>query len=229
MGGGGWRQQLRARLWAALLGFLGFFPRTQPPSDGEDLLEAALEVSQTQIVAQLAEETSIDGATMGWLALLGALLAVDVAAKGLLHKWWWTPLVGVGAATVPCLISIFAAPPQFGPRIVPFYERYGGHASKAARTQLLADMYASFRTNGARIRSKRFRLRLAVMTTIVWLIGAALMITLDTPTKLKGHAKTTPHRQPDTRPASTCTRTGAGAVACASRHGVRLGASWFRL
>jgi hypothetical protein len=225
MGTGGWREQLRARLWAGLLGFLGFFPRTNPPSDdqAEDLLEAALEVSQTQVLAQLAEETSIDGETMGWLAFLGALLAVDVAAKDLLHKWWWTPLIGVAVAMVPCLISIFAAPPQLGPRIVPFYERFGGYESKAARTQLLADMYASFRANGIRVRGKRRRLRLAVVTTIVGLIGAALMITLDTPTKLRNHGTQTPaHRQRNTHPASARTRIGAGPIPGAYSHTVRL-------
>lgn len=194
-----------------------------PPREHEDLLEAALEVVQTQLLAQLAEETSIDGGTMGWLAFLGALLAVDVAAKGLLGKWWWTPLLGVGAATVPCLMSIFAGAPQLGPRIIPFYERYGGHESRVARTQLLADMYASFGKNGVRVGKKRCRLRIAVVITVIGLSGAALMITLDTPTKMRGHGtQTTPHRQRNTNSASTRASIRAGAIAGAPSHTLRL-------
>ena len=194
-----------------------------PPKEPEDLLEAALEVLQTQILAQLSEETSIDGQTMGWLAFLGALLAVDVAAKDLLHKWWWTPLVGVGLALVPCLYSFFASAPKLGPRIVPFYDKYGGGESKVVRTQLMADLYASFRKNGARVRGKRIRLRIAVAITIAGLVVAALMITLDTPTRMAGHGKTTPQRYPDATSAITAAGTGAGAINGTHGHNERLG------
>lgn len=213
------------RLIQALLWRLVFGPSVRTVSavnrEPEDLLEASLEVVQTQILAQLTEETSIDGQTMGWLAFLGALLAVDIAAKGFLSEWWWTPLVGVGAATVPCLWSLFSGAPQLGPRIVLFYERYGGHDAKAARTQLLADMYASFRRNGARVKWKRRRLRIAVLITIVGLSGAALMITLDTPTKLPGHG-TQNKSHGHAKSASARTRTGAGAISGADGHHERL-------
>jgi hypothetical protein len=48
------------------------------------LLDATLVLSQTQIMAQVADEASLDGRTMGLLAFNGALLAGDIAAKQLL-------------------------------------------------------------------------------------------------------------------------------------------------
>ena len=62
-------------------------------------LEATLELAQTQLLAQIADETSLDGRTVGILAFLGALLAVDVAAKDT----------------------------DLGPLSVTFYATYGGH------------------------------------------------------------------------------------------------------
>jgi hypothetical protein len=58
----------------------------------DELLRATLALAQTQLLAQLAGETSLDGRTMGVLAFNGALLAADVAARGSLSTWWWTQL-----------------------------------------------------------------------------------------------------------------------------------------
>lgn len=55
---------------------------------GDDLLDASLGLAQTQLLGQLADETSIDGRAMGVLAFSGALLAADVAAKDTLGRWW---------------------------------------------------------------------------------------------------------------------------------------------
>jgi sulfur-carrier protein adenylyltransferase/sulfurtransferase len=63
-----------------------------------DLLSATLDVAQAQLLAQIADETSLDGRTMGILAFHCALLAADVAAKELLGTWWWTPLVALSLA-----------------------------------------------------------------------------------------------------------------------------------
>jgi hypothetical protein len=131
------------------------------PREPEDLLEASLEVAQTQLLAQLAEETNIDGQAIGIVAFLGALLAVDVAAKGILGRWWWTPLVVVGVAVLPCLGSLYAGAPLLGPRGFEFYRTYGGHPSRLAREQLLADLDAAFGKNASRAKAKRLRLRLA--------------------------------------------------------------------
>lgn len=119
---------------------------------------------------------------MGILAFLGALLAVDVAAKDILGTWWWTPLVGVGLATLPCLRSILSKDTDLGPLSVTFYATYGGHPSTAAREQLLADLADAFENNAARVKTKRSSLRWALAIIAAGPIEASLMITLNRPT-----------------------------------------------
>ncbi len=210
------RAQLRARFWGAVLGFLGLLPERVEVSRSdrpEDLLEASLDLAQTQLLAQIADETSLDGRTMGVLAFLGALVAADVAAQGVLGKWWWTALIGVGLATMPCLYSVFARDTKLGPQSLTFYTTFGGYPSTVARQQLLADLDVAFRANSARVKRKRRCLRAAVCTTAVGLIGASLMVTLDTPTTMKGDGK--PNK---TTAAQAAPRLGAGTVGAAASH-----------
>jgi hypothetical protein len=42
--------------------------------EGDDLLDASLSLAHTQLVGQLADETSLDARTMGTLGFIGALL-----------------------------------------------------------------------------------------------------------------------------------------------------------
>lgn len=74
--------------------------------DQDRTLDATLAVAQTQILAQVTDEASLDGRNMGLLAFNGALLGGTLAAKTLLGTYWWTPLVAVGLATVPCLVGL---------------------------------------------------------------------------------------------------------------------------
>ena len=196
-----------------------------PAPEPEDLLEAALELAQTQILGQLEQETSIDGQTIGILAFLGALLAVDVAAKDVLGNFWWTPLVPVVAGMLPCFLSIFAGPPFLGPRAVEFYKTYGGHPSRAAREQLLADLGSHFAVNGVRATEKRLRLRQALVITFVGLVVAGLLITLDRPTTMKnnGNQGQSKASARNSRAPFSGANPGARALRAAPGHAIRLG------
>lgn len=81
-------------------------PETIGDIEQGQVLDAMLAFSETQILAQGAEEASIDGRTMGVLAFAGALLGGTLAAQGLLGPAWWTPLVPVGGASGLCLWSV---------------------------------------------------------------------------------------------------------------------------
>jgi hypothetical protein len=144
----------------------------------DELLDAALVLAQTQLLAQIADETSLDSRTMGILAFNGALLAADVAARGLLGTWWWTPLLALSLPTLMCLRSALAKETDLGPLAITFYASYGGQPSPAAREQLLADLGGAFEENADRVKSKTRRLRWALGILVAGLIVAALMITL---------------------------------------------------
>lgn len=68
-----------------------------------DLLDASLALASTQLVGQLADETSLDARTMGTLGFAGALLAIAVAAKDVLGAAWWAPVVVIVCAVGCCL------------------------------------------------------------------------------------------------------------------------------
>jgi hypothetical protein len=147
-------------------------------SNQDQTLEAMLALAQTQILAQVTDEASLDGRNMGLLAFNGALLGGTLAAKTLLGGYWWTPLVAVGLATAPCLWSVFAKNSAFGPPAREFYEKFGGQDSRLARTQLLADLDDAFAFNASRVRAKAFRLQVALGILTGGLTIAALLIVL---------------------------------------------------
>jgi hypothetical protein len=165
--------------------------RVVDESDGATLLDASLALAQTQLVGQLADETSLDGRTMGTLGFTGALVAADIAAKDVLGHSWWTPLVGLLIAAAFCLRPALgigknvAADTDLGPGADTFYFTYGGQPSRLAREQLLADLGAAFETNAGRIRAKRGALRAALVILVAGLIGSAAVIELDRPSKME--------------------------------------------
>lgn len=177
--------------------------RVVATDDGRDLLDASLVLAQTQLVAQLADETSLDARSMGTLGFSGALLAADLAAKDVLGGLWWTPLIAIAIATSCCLGPVlgiglgFGSDTDIGPGAVAFYETYGGHRSTPARQQLLADLGAAFERNSSRLKAKRLALRLAVGVLAVGLIAAGTAIEVDrTSTISSHHGKQTEHLRP---------------------------------
>ena len=189
---------------------------TSKPSDGldDDLLSATLEVSQTQLLAQIADETSLDSRTMGILAFNGALLAAAVAARNLLGTWWWTPLLALSLPTLMCLRSALAKETDLGPLAITFYANYGGQPARAAREQLLADLGGAFEENARRVKSKTRRLRWTLGMLVAGLVVAALMISLDRPGTMGGHAQ---EHNPTSRFSSAGADTGAGTVPASAR------------
>ena len=149
------------------------------------LLDAMLALAETQILAQVADEASIDGRTIGVLAFNGVLLGGTLAAKTLLGRYWWTPLGVVGIATLPCLWSVFKKTSAFGPLARGFYEKFAPLGPLGARAQLLADLNFTFDFNAKRVKWKTRRLRVSVASLVVGLAGAALLIALDRPTTIK--------------------------------------------
>lgn len=158
--------------------------------DGPDLLDASLSLAHTQLVGQLADETSLDARTMGTLGFTGALLAVDIAAKDLLGAAWWTPLIALGLAAICCLSPTlgigfgFARKTDLGPDPVAFYSAYGSRPSRAARQQLLSELVAAFARNAQRLHAKKRALRTSLVILVLGLTASTVIVGVNRPTTI---------------------------------------------
>lgn len=152
------------------------------------ILDAGLSLSQMQLLAQIADETSLDGRAMGVLGFNGALVAADVAAKGVLDSWWWTPLPFVLIAAVLCARSVFAKDTYLGPGALTFFASYGAQSSKLARETLLVDLDVAYKKNAECAREKTKNLRGSVLALSAGLIVAGSLIAFDQSSRIGHHA-----------------------------------------
>lgn len=203
----------------------GDFLSEPSAQDQSVVLDATLALSQTQLLAQISDETSLDGRTMGVLGFNGALLAADIAAKDLLGRWWWSPLPFVVVATVLCLRSIFSQDTFLGPEALRFYATFGGQSAVEGRKQLLADLDVAFRANSSRARKKTTALRSALGILVAGLVIAALLIVFDRPSKVVADVHCSIHPSSSVRSdcanrakAGAGTRTLGSAPGRAARH-----------
>ena len=132
------------------------------------LLDSVLSLAQTQLVGQIADETSVDGRTMGALGFSGALLASAVAVKGVLGGFWWVPTLVLGASALCCLGPTLGIGldsrrgTDIGPMAAAFYRIYRAEPLAESRELLLFDLDRAFSNNARRLRAKKRALRAAV-------------------------------------------------------------------
>jgi hypothetical protein len=149
------------------------------PSSSAGLLDAALSLAGTQLVGQLADETSVDGRMMGTLGFSGALLAACLAARSLLGAFWWMPLLVSGTAALCCLgptlglgVSLGRGT-DLGPIADSFYRAFRTEPLSAARELLLSDLGKAFSNNANRLQVKERSLRVAVAILVIGLTVSA--------------------------------------------------------
>ncbi len=148
------------------------------------LLDVALSLAQTQLVGQLADETSVDGRTMGTLGFSGALLAADLAARASLGVLWWIPVLVLGTSALLCLGPMlefgedFARVTDLGPKANAFYLLYVAQPPQRTREQLLSDLDQAFSSNTFRLRRKERALRGAVVILATGLPLSTVLIGL---------------------------------------------------
>jgi len=147
----------------------------------EATLCTALDLAQTQLSAQVADDASLDGRTTGLVGLNGALLAADLAAKDLLGSFWWSPLPAVVASTALLLRTLFGVDRKgldLSVRAAVFYVSEGTGRAMPARELLLAELDQAFDFNVARLDRKRSRLQVALVALLLGLAAAGLLIAL---------------------------------------------------
>lgn len=168
------------------------------------VVDAALALAETQLLAQAADDASLDGRATGLIGFNGALLAAAIAAKELLKlgRFWPVPIGVMIGSTMMLLWALYGGrrrrdkrddhiQPQpnrvgvsVGVRADKFYEQYAEGSPLDARERLLDDLATAFDKNFRRITRKRRWLQAATLFLIVGLAVAVSLILADRPTKM---------------------------------------------
>lgn len=185
---------------------LGLGGKGTAVADQDLILASALEHADTQLLAQIADESGLDGRLMGVLGFSGGLIVANIAAQALLGFWWWTPMPFVALAIFFVSRPIFAEETYLGPEALTFYAQYGGQTARAAREQLLADLDVAFQANSRRAGEKTRALTASLVSLGSGLVVAAVLILAVTPTTLNSD---------DCSHASSSATHSANAGACA--------------
>jgi hypothetical protein len=147
--------------------------------EGDDpslVLDAALDLACTQLLAQNDDEASLDGRTMGLVAFNGTLLAANLGANELLGAWWFVPLIATAMSTLLCLALATRRGGDFGPAAGGFYSAYATAPALAAREQLLADLDRTFQRNARRIDAKQRGIRSALGVLLVGVLLSGFLL-----------------------------------------------------
>jgi hypothetical protein len=190
---------------------MAFGEATRPPAN-RGLLRSTLDLAQTQLLCQMADENSLDGRTMGLLAFNAALLAADLAARELLGRFWFVPLFPIGIATGVAAISVSSKEPIFGPVALRFYTDFRSYPADDAQETLLADLAKAYGKNAKRVQGKKTRLRAALLILILGLLASVPIVVFNLPTTAKRCLPTKPacHSEKSKKTAQTHPATGNG-------------------
>lgn len=131
-------------------------------------------LARDQLALQSAAADNIDLKAMGLLGFDGALIAANVAAKGVIHRLWWVPLPGLAISIVLCLAVAVRYSFLEGPSPEAFYAAYGGQSPAVALVQLLADLGEAYRRNQHPLTRKRQLLTCGLTVLLLTFVAAAV-------------------------------------------------------
>lgn len=177
----------------------------QPSDESKGaIVDAALGLAEAQLLAQVADDASVDGRATGLVGFNGALLAAAIAARELLGPYWLAPVVVVGVVTLMLLLGVLyekrgdflSKPYRLALGVDPglFYETFADRSSVDARERLLGDLADAFEGNATQITRKRRWLQSATLSLVAGLAVAALLIVQNEPTKMRTCPKLRTHQ-----------------------------------
>jgi hypothetical protein len=141
------------------------------------MLEALVDLAQTQIGALIARGGNLDVQALGLVGLDAALSASVVAAQSSLGHAWWVPLPGLFASAIAGGSVMAVSRFDLGPSPGEFYVRHRAKHDLAALAQLLSDLDAAREHNARPLTMKTKRLQIALGLLIGTIVYAAAIIT----------------------------------------------------
>jgi hypothetical protein len=132
-------------------------------SDPIPILSALIELAEVQLGEAWAEIRDQNTYALALAGLGVAAIGIVVAAQNPLGKSWWTPIPGLGFASLLALVETRRARSDLGPEPASFFAAFGETETQLALAQLLADLIATQRQVPVTLRAQRVALlRVAV-------------------------------------------------------------------
>ncbi len=143
-------------------------------------VESLIGLAQSQIAAGMARAANIDAQALGLIGLDAGLIAVAVAAQGLLGPNWWVAIPGLVVSIAIGGAALAITRFDLGPEPEKLYGQIEAKALSGEETiaRLLADLVETYRANREPLRSKATRLLIAVGVLVTTIVYATLVIML---------------------------------------------------
>ena len=126
-------------------------PHSVPARDqDEEARETAamlVGLAQLQLNAILDNSDSHDTKALGLLAATAAAVGLLVGARPTVDRYWWASAVGLLAASVCFMGTLWNRGFRVGPDIEAFYDAYWDRPALEASVQMLGELRAAFEAN----------------------------------------------------------------------------------
>lgn len=143
-------------------------------------VESLIGLAQSQIVAGLSRRANIDMQALGLIGLDAGLIAIIVAAQGVLGAHCWVAIPGLAVSLVIAGSVLAVTRFDLGPRPEQLYAQIETVVLSAEQVtaKLLADLVDTDKTNQEPLRSKIMRLLIAVGMLVSTILYTTLVIML---------------------------------------------------
>ncbi len=143
-------------------------------------VESLIGLAHSQIAAGLSRAANIDTQALGLIGLDAGLIAIIVAAQGVLGPRYWVAIPGLAVSIVLAGAVLAVTRFDLGPKPEQLYAQIEAAAISGEQgiAKLLADLVDTDKTNQEPLRSKAMRLVIAVGSLILTILYTTVVITL---------------------------------------------------
>ncbi len=134
--------------------------------------------AQTHIAAILNNSDSHDSKALGLLAATAASVGLLVSARASMDRYWWATAVGLLAAAVCFMGTLWNREFRVGPDIAAFYGAFWNRPALEASVQMLAELQAAVAANTKVIDRKGRFLSTGYLIIVVTTVGSAVYLPL---------------------------------------------------
>lgn len=143
-------------------------------------VESLIGLAHSQIAASLARAANIDTQALGLIGLDAGLIAVVLAAQGVLGPHCWVAIPGLAVSIVLGGSVLAVTRFDLGPRPEQLYGQIetGVLSGEETTAKLLADLVETDKTNKGPLESKVTRLEIAVGVLVLTILYTTLVVVL---------------------------------------------------